>query len=149
MDWARQAIRWWNKRTMDNGPSGSLWSEVFGQWSAEMFNYTQQTENIEYVEIAPVVDLPNGERLFIEVEGIQIVIFNIAGQYFAIGDVCSHDDGPVGEGDLEGMNIVCPRHGGEFDVQTGKAVQLPAVVDIPAYPVKVVEGMIQVGLPKE
>jgi 3-phenylpropionate/trans-cinnamate dioxygenase ferredoxin component len=115
-----------------------------------MFDYKKIAESkIEYVEIAPVSELPNGERLFVEVGGRALVIFNIAGQYFAIGDVCSHDDGPLGDGDLEGFNIVCPRHGGEFDVQTGKAVQMPAVVDIPAYPVKVVEGMIQVGIPKE
>ena len=114
-----------------------------------MFNYTQQTENIEFVEIAPASELPNGERLFVEVEGKPIVIFNIAEQFFAIGDICTHDDGPLGDGDLEGFNIVCPRHGGEFDVQTGKATQMPAVVDIPAYPVKVMDGMIQVGLPKE
>jgi len=115
-----------------------------------MFDYKKIEESkIEYVEIAPASELPNGERLFIEVEGKAIVIFNIAGQFFAIGDVCSHDDGPVGDGDLEGFTVVCPRHGGEFDVQTGKATQLPAVVDIPAYPVKVVDGMIQVGMPKE
>ena len=115
-----------------------------------MFDYKKiETSKIEYVEIAPASELPNGERLFIEVEGKAIVIFNIAEQFFAIGDVCSHDDGPVGDGDLEGFTVVCPRHGGEFDVQTGKATQLPAVVDIPAYPVKVVEGMIQVGMPTE
>jgi 3-phenylpropionate/trans-cinnamate dioxygenase ferredoxin subunit len=114
-----------------------------------MFNYNQQTENLEFVEIAPAADLPNGERLFVEIEGKPLVIFNIAGQFFAIGDVCTHDDGPLGDGDVEGFNIVCPRHGGEFDVQTGQAVQMPAVVDIPAYPVQVVDGMIQVGLPKE
>jgi len=114
-----------------------------------MFNYTQQIENIEYIEIAPASDLLNGERLFVEIGGKPIVIFNIADQFFSIGDVCSHDDGPVGEGDIEGYNITCPRHGGEFDIQTGKAVQLPAVVDIPAYPVKVVEGMLQVGMPRE
>jgi 3-phenylpropionate/trans-cinnamate dioxygenase ferredoxin subunit len=115
-----------------------------------MFNYTTLDESkAEFIEIAPVSELPNGERLFIEVEGKSLVIFNIAGQYFSIGDICSHDDGPVGEGDLEGYNIVCPRHGGEFDVRSGQAVQMPAVVDIPAYPVKVVEGMIQVGIPKE
>ena len=115
-----------------------------------MFNYTalDQTK-IEYVEIAPASELPNGERLFVEVAGKALVIFNIADQFFCIGDVCTHDEGPVGDGDLEGFNIVCPRHGGEFDVQTGKAVQMPAVVDIPAYPVKVVDGMIQVGIPKE
>ena len=86
-----------------------------------MFNYTQQTDNIEFVEIAPVSDLPNGERLFLEIEGKPIVIFNIAGQFFAIGDVCTHDDGPLGDGDLEGFNIVCPRHGAEFDVKRGHA----------------------------
>jgi len=114
-----------------------------------MFNYNEQTENLEYLEIAPASELPNGERLFVEVEGKAIVIFNIAGQFFAIGDICSHDDGPVGEGDIEGHTITCPRHGGEFNIQTGKAVQLPAVVDIPAYPVKVEGGMIQIGLPRE
>lgn len=115
-----------------------------------MFNYTQLDETkIEYVEIAPVSEVPNGERLFVEIEGRPIVIFNIAGQLFAIGDVCTHDDGPLGDGDLEGYNIVCPRHGAEFDVRTGKVMQMPAVVDIPAYPVRVVEGMIQVGVPKE
>ena len=115
-----------------------------------MFNYTQvEDSNVEYLDIAPASELPNGERLFVEVESKSLVIFNIADQFFAIGDICSHDDGPVGDGDLEGFNVVCPRHGGEFDVRSGKAVQLPAVVDIPAYPVKVVDGMIQVGIPKE
>jgi 3-phenylpropionate/trans-cinnamate dioxygenase ferredoxin component len=111
-----------------------------------MFNYTTVDESkVEYLEIAPASELPNGERLFGEVGG---VIFNIAGQFFAVGDICTHDDGPLGDGDLEGYNVVCPRHGGEFDVRTGKAVQLPAVVDIPAYPVRVVDEMIQVGILK-
>ena len=115
-----------------------------------MFNYiTLDDMKLEFVEIAPASELPNGERLFLEIEGKAIVIFNIAGQLFAIGDVCTHDDGPLGDGDLEGFNIVCPRHGAEFDVRTGKVVQMPAVVDIPAYPVKVMDGMIQVGIPKE
>lgn len=115
-----------------------------------MFNYTTIDESkIEFVEIAPVSELPNGERLFVEIEGKPLVIFNIADRFFSIGDVCSHDDGPVGEGDIEGYNITCPRHGAQFDIRTGKVVQMPAVVDIPAYPVKVVDGMIQVGVPKE
>jgi 3-phenylpropionate/trans-cinnamate dioxygenase ferredoxin subunit len=115
-----------------------------------MFNYIKTDESkVDFVDIAPASELPNGERLFLEVEGRAIVIFKIADQLFAIGDICTHDDGPLGDGDLEGFNIVCPRHGGEFDVRDGKATQMPAVVDIPAYPVKVVNGMIQVGLPKE
>lgn len=115
-----------------------------------MFNYTTFDESkIEFAEIAPASELPNGERLYLEIDGRALVIFNIAGQLFAIGDICTHDDGPLGDGDLEGFNIVCPRHGAEFDVRTGKVMQMPAVVDIPAYPVKVVDGMIQLGIPKE
>ncbi|HNQ94184.1 MAG TPA: non-heme iron oxygenase ferredoxin subunit [Anaerolineales bacterium] len=115
-----------------------------------MLNYTTLDETkIEYYEIIPASELPNGERLFIEIEGNSLVIFNIAGQFFAIADICSHDNGPLGEGDLEGFNVICPRHGAEFDVRTGKVVQLPAVDDIPAYPVQVRDGVIFVGIPKE
>jgi 3-phenylpropionate/trans-cinnamate dioxygenase ferredoxin subunit len=118
-------------------------------FAAAMYNYTAQPpENLEFIEIAPATELPNGERLFVDIADKPIVIFNIAGQLFAIGDVCTHDDGPLGDGLIEGNNVVCPRHGGEFDIKTGKAVQLPAVVDIPAYPVRVVDGNIQVGIPK-
>jgi 3-phenylpropionate/trans-cinnamate dioxygenase ferredoxin subunit len=115
-----------------------------------MFNYpTFDESKLDYVEIAPASELPNGERLFVEVADRPLVIFNIAGQFFAIGDVCTHDEGPLGDGTLEGFNIVCPRHGAEFDVRTGKVMQMPAVVDIPAYPVRVVDGQIQVGIPRE
>jgi 3-phenylpropionate/trans-cinnamate dioxygenase ferredoxin component len=115
-----------------------------------MFNYTMLEESkLEYVEIAPASELPNGERLFVDLGDKPIVIFNIGGQFFAIGDVCTHDDGPLGDGAIEGDNIVCPRHGGEFEIRTGKAVQLPVVVDIPAYPVQVKDGNIFVGIPRE
>ena len=115
-----------------------------------MFNYTGFDEaKANFFEIAPASELPNGERLFVELDGKSIVLFNVAGQIFAIADLCTHDDGPLGDGDLEGHNIVCPRHGAEFDIRSGKAVQMPAVVDIPAYPVKVVDGDIWLGLPKE
>ncbi len=115
-----------------------------------MYNYVAQPEeNLEFVEIAPVEELPNGERLFVEAGGSSIIIFNIAGQFFAIGDICTHDDGPLGDGTLEGYNIVCPRHGAEFDVRDGKVTSMPAVVDIPAYPVQVRDGKIFIGLPKE
>ena len=114
-----------------------------------MFNYTILEESkLEFFEIGEA-NLPNGERLFVEIDGKPIVVFNIAGKYFAIGDVCSHDDGPLGDGFLEENNIVCPRHGAEFDVRTGKAVQMPAVIDIPAYPVKIVDGNILLGIPRE
>lgn len=113
-----------------------------------MSNYPSlKPEECEFVQIASVDDLGNGERLFIEVDELPIVVFNIAGKYFAIGDVCSHDDGPLGEGDRQGWEVICPRHGARFDLRSGKALALPAVVDIPAYPVRVVDGNIEIGLP--
>jgi 3-phenylpropionate/trans-cinnamate dioxygenase ferredoxin subunit len=115
-----------------------------------MYNYAALAESqVEYLDIGPLTDLPSGERIFVEVEGRTLVIFNIAGALFAIADVCSHDDGPVGEGDLVDFAITCPRHGAEFDVRTGKVLKMPAVVDIPAHPVRVVEGIIQLGVPKQ
>ncbi len=114
-----------------------------------MYNYRQlDPVQCEFIPIAPVEDVPNGERLFVEIDNEEIVIFNIGGAFFAIADVCSHDNGPVGEGDLEGFEISCPRHGATFDVRNGKAITLPAVVDIPAYPTRVVDGQIEIGLPE-
>jgi len=115
-----------------------------------MFNYTQlEEEKVTYLEIAPESELPNGERMFVDIGDTPIVIFNLAGKLYAIGDVCTHDDGPLGDGDIESFNVVCPRHGAEFDVRTGKVTSMPAVVDIPAYPVRVVDGIIEVGVPEE
>jgi 3-phenylpropionate/trans-cinnamate dioxygenase ferredoxin subunit len=112
-------------------------------------NYTQlDPSECEFYEIAAAEDIPNGERLFVEIDEAYLVVFNIAGDIYAIEDVCSHDDGPLGDGDLEGHEVVCPRHGARFDVRTGKALTFPAVEDIPAYPVQIVDGKIQVGLPK-
>lgn len=115
-----------------------------------MYNYTKIDPNsCEYVSIAPETDILNGERLFVEIDDQPIVIFNIAGQLFAIADLCSHDDGPIGDGELNGYEVACPRHGASFDVRSGKALSLTAAVDIPAYPVRVVAGQVEIGLPRE
>lgn len=115
-----------------------------------MYNYQQlDPAKCDFVTIAPADELPNGQRLFVDIDEEKIVIFNIAGSYYAIADVCSHDDGPVGDGELHGYEITCPRHGAVFDVRTGQVLSLPAIVDIPAYPVRVEDGQIQLGLPVE
>jgi 3-phenylpropionate/trans-cinnamate dioxygenase ferredoxin subunit len=115
-----------------------------------MLNYRLIDQaNLEYVTVATVDEIGNGQRKLVDVDGEPLAVFNIAGQYFAIADVCSHDDGPVAEGVLDGTQVECPRHGARFDLRTGKALTLPAVVDIPAYPVRVVGDEIQVGLPPE
>jgi 3-phenylpropionate/trans-cinnamate dioxygenase ferredoxin component len=113
-----------------------------------MYNYkTADQANLEFIPVGSVEEIKEGERLIIEIDGKPIVILNIAGQFYAIADVCSHDDGPVGEGALEGFEIICPRHGARFDVRTGKVLALPAFVDIPAYPVRVTGDQIEIGYP--
>lgn len=105
-------------------------------------------EDIEFIEIAEEDELPVNERLFFEISGQPFVIFNLAGNLYAIGDVCTHDNGPLGEGEVVGFDISCPRHGGRFDIRTGKATRSPAFRDIPAYPVKIENGKIFLGIKK-
>jgi len=106
-------------------------------------------EECEFIQIGPEADLPDGKRIFVEIDNLPIVVFRVGGELFAIADVCSHDDGPLGDGEVEGHEIVCPRHGARFDLRNGKVLSLPAVVNIPAYPVRVIDRQIEVGLPKE
>ncbi len=101
----------------------------------------------EYVAVATTDEIPSGSRKLLEVDGRAIAVFNIAGTYYCIADVCSHDDGPVVEGALDEYEIECPRHGAHFDVRSGKVLSFPAIVDIPAYPVRVEDGEVLVGLP--
>jgi 3-phenylpropionate/trans-cinnamate dioxygenase ferredoxin subunit len=112
-------------------------------------NYAQlDTNKLEYVPVATPAEIPNGSRMFVEIDEHNIVVFNIAGKFFAIADVCSHDDGPLGDGEVVNEHeVVCPRHGAKFDMRDGSVLGLPAIVDIPAYPVREVGGQIEVGIP--
>lgn len=101
---------------------------------------------LEFVQVAPVEECPSGQRLFIELDEEQVVVFNLAGNFYAIADVCTHDDGPLGEGEIDGYQIICPRHGARFDLRNGKALTFPAVIDTKSYPVRVVDGWIEIGL---
>lgn len=113
-----------------------------------MFNYRlPEHQNLEYVTVARREELPEGARLRLHIDGQGIVLFNLAGGLFAIADLCTHDDGPLADGQLDGLEIECPRHGARFDLASGKALSLPAVVDIPAYPVRLVGDELQIGLP--
>lgn len=105
-------------------------------------------EKIEFIEIAAEDELPVNERIFLEVAGQPVVIFNLAGNLYAIGDVCTHDNGPLGEGEVVDFDIACPRHGGRFDLRTGKATRSPAFRDIPSFPVKTENGKIFLGIKK-
>ena len=89
------------------------------------------------MKIAQVGEIPEGGVKAIESKGERLAVANVQGTYFAIQDLCTHDDGPLGEGELSGELIECPRHGARFDVKTGKAVTLPAILPVKTFPVKV------------
>ncbi len=105
------------------------------------------TQEYEYVQVVEAGQVPPGERILLEIDEEPIAVFNVDGKFYAIGDVCTHDNGPLGDGELDGYQIICPRHGARFDIRSGKALALPAVIDTPWYPVRVVDGMVEVGLP--
>ncbi len=115
-----------------------------------MFNYKQlEPSKCRFIDVANTDEVGNGQRLFFELDNHSIVLFNIGGEYFAIENECSHDGAPIGDGEIEDMAIICPRHGARFDIATGKVLSLPAVEDIPAYPTRIVGNRIQIGIPKK
>lgn len=71
------------------------------------------------VKVARTGEIPVGQGKCVEVEGKRIAIFNVDGTYYALDDICPHQGGPLGEGELNGTVVTCPWHGWEFDVTTG------------------------------
>lgn len=100
----------------------------------------------EFVTVATTDELkPGGEPIVVEIGKRWVALFNLDGEYFAIEDLCTHDDGPLAEGVVSGCIIECPRHGAKFDVRTGKALSAPAHVDVPTYAVRVDGTEIKIG----
>src|SRR3954447_21900669 len=90
----------------------------------------------DFVKVTTRSQVPPGGKTLVEVNGRPIAVFNVAGSFYAIDDVCTHDGGPLAEGDLDGAEIQCPRHGARFDVRTGKALCLPAVEPVATHRVE-------------
>lgn len=99
-----------------------------------------------FVTVANTAEIGPGAREIYEVEGLYIAVFNVGGAYYAIEDICTHDDGPLVEGDLDGFEIECPRHGARFDVRTGAVRQMPAVIPVRWFPVRVEGDALQVDI---
>ena len=93
----------------------------------------------DFVAVARVNEIEEGKVKVVRVVDAPVGVTKVDGEYFAFADVCTHDDGPVAEGELDEYTIECPRHGARFDIRTGRVLSLPAVVPIPVYEV-VVEG---------
>lgn len=91
----------------------------------------------DFVKVAKTSELAPGEKKLVEVNGRPVALFNLDGEYYAIEDVCTHDGGPLAEGDVFGEEIECPRHGARFNIKTGLATRMPAFEPVDPYEVKV------------
>ena len=91
------------------------------------------------IKIAQVTDVASGQACAFNVEGQRIALFNVQGTYYAIADTCTHDGGPLSEGQVQGSTVTCPWHGAEFDLKSGAVLGPPAFEGVPSYRV-VIEG---------
>ena len=98
----------------------------------------------DWIDVCAAKALADNENVIVDVDGTEVAIFKIDGQFFAIEDVCTHDGAEIASGKLEGDEIICPRHGARFCVKTGAVKCAPAYEDVDTFPVRVEEGQLQI-----
>ena len=100
----------------------------------------------EFVTLAETSDVAPGQVKVYEAQGRRIALCNVDGAFYAIADLCTHDGGSLDQGELDGHQIECPRHGARFDVRSGRPLALPAVMPVRSYPLRIEDGVVKVGL---
>jgi 3-phenylpropionate/trans-cinnamate dioxygenase ferredoxin subunit len=100
------------------------------------------------IDVCPVEELPPGTMRLVTAGEISVGVYNVDGTLCALEDRCSHDDGPLveGEWDPDRGVVTCPRHGATFDICSGRALTLPAYIPVDTFPVRVVDGMVKVDV---
>jgi len=91
----------------------------------------------DFIRVADMTEIPDPGKTLVEVDGEMVALFHVEGRFYAIDDVCTHDGGPLADGELRDHKISCPRHGAKFDIRTGAALTMPAVRATRAHDVKV------------
>ena len=101
------------------------------------------------VDVAPENEFPPGSVKIVRSGSLFVGVYNCGGALHAIEDRCSHDDGPLCEGDWDQdlCRVVCPRHGAQFDIATGNPLTLPATEPVATFPIEVVDGLVRVEIP--
>lgn len=94
--------------------------------------------------VARASEISAGTALRVELNAVELLVCNVAGSFYAIEDVCTHDGSPLDQGVLEGSTVTCPRHGAMFDVTTGEALTLPAVMPVMTFPITERDGNLYV-----
>ncbi len=100
----------------------------------------------EFVTVARLEDIPSGTIKTFYVGEQHLAVANVDGQIYAIEDVCTHDGGPLGDGEVEDCEVECPRHGAHFDLRTGAVKSFPAVVGVKTYEIRVEGSEIKIAL---
>lgn len=100
----------------------------------------------DFISVATTDDLNDGEGTVVEANGHTIALFRVDGDFYAIGNECTHSGGPLGEGELDGTTVTCPWHGAQFDVTSGEVLEPPADNSEPAYEVRVDDDKVLVGV---
>jgi len=98
----------------------------------------------DWIDVAPVGELAPGSWRVVEVEGVWVAVFNVDGNFLAVEDICTHDGGELAGGELNGEEVVCPRHGARFCLRTGAVLCAPAYDDIDTFRTRVENGIVQV-----
>lgn len=98
----------------------------------------------DFVKVVESNEIRPSTMKAVDVDGEKICIINIDGNFYAIGNVCTHMGGPLNEGNLDGFEVECPWHGSKFDVRTGEPTKPPARLAVSSYEVKVQDNSILV-----
>ncbi len=104
-------------------------------------------QTARFVRVGKASEVPAGRVEIFDVEDRKIAVYHLADGYYAIEDLCTHDGGPLAEGEIEGDQVICPRHGARFDIKTGAALTFPAITPVQSYPVRVEGEDLLVGIP--
>jgi 3-phenylpropionate/trans-cinnamate dioxygenase ferredoxin subunit len=103
----------------------------------------------DFVKAIPITALSDPGKELLELGDRMVVLIHVGGKFFCIDDVCTHDGGPLSDGQLDDHTIACPRHGAKFDICTGKALTMPATEPTSTHEVKVEDGWVWVKLKEE
>ena len=99
----------------------------------------------EYVSVGRIEDLAQGEGRCVDVNGVEVALFNLGGEFYAIDNNCTHQAGPLCEGDLDGEDVICPWHGWRYNIKTGVSPSHPSV-QVKNHLVKIENGEVKIAL---
>lgn len=98
----------------------------------------------DWIDVAPAADLPPGSVRTVDLDGTPVAVFNVDGRFLAIEDLCSHEEEALSGGEVDGEEVVCPRHGARFSLLTGQALSPPAYEPVTCFPVRIHGNTVQV-----